>query len=124
MRTSGGRKKIKKQRRQRRTLRFGMLILCVFVLTLMVILPGEARKTARERELCDQANTAYLDAQAENSRLTRLLAESNTSDFVERVARRDYGYCVFGETIYVVSNLDELLEAMPFETASAETGEF
>ena len=106
MRTSGGRKKNRKQRRQRRTLRFSMLILCVFVLTLMVILPGEARKTARERELCAQATTSHLEAQAENSRLTRLLAESNTSDFVERVARRDYGYCVFGETIYVVSNLD------------------
>ena len=32
----------------------------------------------------------------------------NTSDFVERTARRDYGYCWYGETVYTVGNLDEI----------------
>ena len=52
---------------------------------------------------------------AEVHRLATELAEINTADFVERTARREYGYCWYGETIYEVANLDEIVEDPGFE---------
>ena len=54
------------------------------------------------------------DAQSENNRLTTELAEIDTEDFIERTARREYGYCWYGETIYEVGNLEELKGAQEF----------
>ena len=34
--------------------------------------------------------------------------EIDSSDFIERIARRQYGYCWYGETIYTVGNPDQL----------------
>ena len=66
---------------------------------------------------------AYWRAQAENNRLRTLLRESSTEDFVKRVARRDYGYCLYGETIYEVANLDEAMPKAPFDVYQAAAEE-
>ena len=58
---------------------------------------------------------AAQEAVEENERLRQLLAESDTRDFVERVARRDYGYCWYGETIYEVANLPEKTAGQTFQ---------
>ena len=43
------------------------------------------------------------------------LSEINSADFVERTARRDYGYCWYGETIYEVGNLEAIAPEPEFE---------
>ena len=70
--------------------------------------PAKAVSLERQREQLAIAASAYYDAQSENNQLRAELSEVNTSDFVERTARRDYGYCWYGETIYTVGNLDEI----------------
>ena len=70
--------------------------------------PAKAVSLDRQREQLAIAASAYYDAQSENNQLRTELSEVNTSDFVERTARRDYGYCWYGETIYTVGNLDEI----------------
>ena len=37
------------------------------------------------------------------------LAQSDSDEFIERTARREYGYCWYGETVYEIGNLEELL---------------
>ena len=93
-----------------------MLLLAVLVVALAVVLPGSAARREEEERAYHEAIQEYWDAQNENNRLSNLLTESDKPDFVERVARRDYGYSLYGETIYVVSNLEELQAAIPFET--------
>ena len=70
--------------------------------------PAKAVSLERQREQLAVAASAYYDAQSRNNQLRTELSEVNTSDFVERTARRDYGYCWYGETIYTVGNLDEI----------------
>ena len=77
--------------------------------------PAKAVSLERQREQLAIAASAYYDAQSENNQLRAELSEVNTSDFVERTARRDYGYCWYGETIYEVANLEDLQEDVPFE---------
>ena len=84
-------------------------ILAIAALVLAVKVPVMSADREAEAQQLSDASDAYWEAQNENNRLSQQVAESNTKDFVERVARRDYGYCVYGETIYTVSNLDELL---------------
>ena len=43
------------------------------------------------------------------------LTEIDSSDFIERTARRDYGYCWYGEIIYQVGNLDEIEQQLDFD---------
>ena len=104
-----------KTQKERRGLRGAVLLLFVLVIALAVVLPGSANRQQQEEQAVLQATQAYWDAQNENNRLNNLLSECDRPDFVERVARRDYGYSLYGETIYVVTNLDELLGALPEE---------
>ena len=120
----GRRDKSKMRKRNSHGFRGLILLLAVLVIALAVILPGSAARQQEEDRACEEASRAYLDAQNEKNRLRALLDESDSQDFVQRVARREYGYSLYGETIYVVSNLDELMDAIPFETAAqAETGD-
>ena len=61
------------------------------------------------------AAEAYHDAQSENNQLKSKLSEIDSSDFIERTARRDYGYCWYGEIIYQVGNLDEIEQQLDFD---------
>lgn len=103
------RTKRKKKNSSFRPLPFRVLlaVLAVMAVTVMVRLPQREVNAEEEQRKLQSAADAYWKAQEENNRLRQLLAESDTSDFVERVARRDYGYCWYGETIYEVANLPE-----------------
>ena len=97
-------------------------ILALAALFLAVKVPIMSADREAEAQQLSDASDAYWEAQNENNRLSQQVAESNTKDFVERVARRDYGYCVYGETIYTVSNLDELLADESAEPELTEEG--
>lgn len=93
-------------------------ILSVFLglaaLLMLSRFPAKTVSLERQQQQLELAAQAYYDAQSENNRLTTELAEINTDDFIERTARREYGYCWYGETIYEVGNLEEVAADQPF----------
>ena len=96
---------------------FRILSVCLGLVALMMLsrFPEKAVSLERQHEQLTLAAQAYYDAQSENNRLTTELAEIDTDDFIERTARREYGYCWYGETIYTVGNLEEILVKPEFE---------
>lgn len=109
--------KRKTQIRPFRILAFG---LGVIALVLASKFPGKAVSLERQQEQLKAAASAYYDAQSENNQLSTELGEINTPDFIERTARREYGYCWYGETIYEVGNLKEIQQEQPFEVYGEE----
>ena len=91
------------------------LVLGVSALVMLARFPAKAVSLERQRAQLAAAADAYYNAQSENNQLRAELSEINTEDFVERTARRDYGYCWYGETIYTVGNLDEIQPETEFE---------
>ncbi len=81
--------------------------------------PQKAVSLERQREQLTRAAEAYLDAQSINNQLTAELASVDSADFIERTARREYGYCWYGETVYEVGNLDEVLAGQELEVYGA-----
>ena len=96
---------------------FRILSVCLGLAALLMLsrFPAKAVSLERQQEQLAVAAQAYYDAQSENNRLTTELAESDTEDFIERTARREYGYCWYGETIYEVGNLEEIAASPEFE---------
>ncbi len=93
-----------------RPFRVGVVVLGAAVLLAAVRFPAHAASIERQREELSKAAARYLDAQSVNNRLRGELAEIDTDAFIERTARREYGYCWYGETIYEVANLEEIRE--------------
>ena len=87
---------------------FLLVIILPVALLMLSRFPAKAVSLERQQEQLELAAQAYYDAQSENNRLTTELAEINTEDFIERTARREYGYCWYGETIYEVGNIEEI----------------
>lgn len=104
-------------KRKRRIGPFRVLacILAGITMVLLVRFPGKAVSLQNQQEQLAAAASAYYDAQSRNNQLNAEHAEINTEDFVERTARREHGYCWYGETIYEVGNLDAILDATEFE---------
>lgn len=95
---------------------------------LLVRFPSKAVSLENQQAQLAAAASAYYEAQARSNRLNAELSGINTADFIERTARREYGYCWYGETIYEVENLDALLGAAGFDVydggdEAAEDGE-
>ena len=97
-----------------RPFRFLSVCLGLFALLMLSKFPAKAVSLERQQEQLTLAAQAYYDAQSENNRLSTELAEIDTQDFIERTARREYGYCWYGETIYEVDNLEEIKAAQEF----------
>lgn len=95
---------------------FRILSVCLGLVMLFMLsrFPQKAAGLERQQQQLELAAQAYYDAQSENNRLTTELAEIDTQDFIERTARREYGYCWYGETIYEVGNIDEVKAAQEF----------
>lgn len=95
---------------------FRILSVCLGLAVLLMLsrFPAKAVSLERQQEQLTAAAQAYYDAQSENNRLTTELAEIDTQDFIERTARREYGYCWYGETIYEVANLEEIKAEQEF----------
>lgn len=113
-RGSGG-TDMKKNRVRIRPFRILSVVLGVIALALLSRFPAKAVSLERQQKQLEAAAQAYYDAQSRNNQLTTELSEINTADFVERTARRDYGYCWYGETIYEVGNLDEIAQEPEFD---------
>ena len=90
------------------------------MLTMLLRFPAKAVSGERQQEQLKAAAQAYSDAQSRNNQLKIELTESTSADFVERTARRDYGYCWYGEIIYQVGNLDEIQQETEFEVYNEE----
>ena len=113
-RGSGG-TDMKKNRVRIRPFRILSVVLGVVALVMLSRFPAKAVSLERQQQQLEAAAQAYYDAQSRNNQLTTELSEINTADFVERTARRDYGYCWYGETIYEVGNLDEIAQEPEFD---------
>ena len=108
------------KKRHIRPFRVLAVMLGVGTLTLLVRFPEKAVSLERQQKQLEEAAKAYSEAQIENNRLTSELAESNTTEFIERTARREYGYCKYGEIIYQVGNLDEVENKSEFDVYGEE----
>lgn len=113
-RGSGG-TDMKKNRVRIRPFRILSVVLGVIALVILSRFPAKAVSLERQQQQLEAAAQAYYDVQSRNNQLTTELSEINTADFVERTARRDYGYCWYGETIYEVGNLDEIAQEPEFD---------
>lgn len=111
---------MEKKRGRIRPFRILSVFLGLVALVMLSRFPAKAVSLERQQEQLELAAQAYYDAQSENNRLTTELAEINTQDFIERTARREYGYCWYGEMIYEVSNLEELKAAQQFTVYGQE----
>ena len=93
---------------------FRIVAICLMILVLflgMQITSLADKAESVKKDVFDKSE-AYFNAQSRYNRLKNEVNEINTSDFIERTARRDYGYCWYGETIYKVVNLAELEDAV------------
>ena len=118
-RGSGG-TDMKKNRVRIRPFRILSVVLGVVALVMLSRFPAKAVSLERQQQQLEAAAQAYYDAQSRNNQLTTELSEINTADFVERTARRDYGYCWYGETIYEVGNLEEIAQEPEFDVYDGE----
>ena len=98
---------MKRRKRKLHPLRIAAVLMAIWVVFLLLTLPRmQIEAEALQGKISDAATSAYR-AKMERKRLTTQLNEANTEDFIVRTARRDYGYCWYGEMIYEVANLDE-----------------
>ena len=111
---------MEKKRARLRPFRILSVFLGIAAVASLASYPDKAVSVERQHEQLLQAATAYYDAQSKNNELTAELAQSDTEAFIERTARREYGYCWYGETIYEVANLEEIQEDHGFEVFGQE----
>ena len=103
-----------------RPFRILAVFLGVAALVMVSRFPQQAISLERQQEPLEAAAAAHYEAQSEYNRLNTELSEIDTKDFIERTARREYGYCWYGETIYEVGNLQEIQDALEFEVYTGE----
>ncbi len=106
-----------KSKRRRRGIHIGFFSGLACVLALVTVLayarlPKRSVGLEKQEEQLKLAAQAYYEAQSRNNQLKRELLEINQADFIERTARRDYGYCWYGEIIYDVDNIEDIASAM------------
>ena len=106
---------MEKKRVRLRPFRILSVFLGIAAVSALADFPDKAISAERQREQLLSAATAYYDAQSRRNELAAELSESNSVGFIERTARREYGYCWYGETIYEVANLEEIREDHGFE---------
>ena len=103
-----------KKRVRIRPFRILSVFLGLLALFMLARFPEKTVSIERQQQQLAVAASEYYEAQSEHNQLLTELAEINSADFVERTARRDYGYCWYGETIYEVANLEDIQEARSF----------
>ena len=108
------------RRKKIRPFRVLAVLMGAGTLAMLMRFPAKAVSLERQQEQLVAAAKAYHDAQSDNNQLKTELSEINTSDFIERTARRDYGYCWYGEIIYQVGNLDEIRQDTEFDVYGEE----
>lgn len=104
-----------KKRMRIRPFRIALICLSAAAVVMLARYPAKAVSLERQQTQLELAATEYYEAQSKYNQLNTELSEVNTADYIERTARRDHGYCWYGETIYVVGNLDEIRQEPEFE---------
>lgn len=104
------------RKRRRRPFRCLAVVLLGLAVCLMVRFPEKSVSLQNQQAQLAEAADAYYKAQSRNNQLKQEYGEVGSEDFVERTARREYGYCWYGETVYEVSNLDEIKRLTQLET--------
>lgn len=108
-------KRVKMKRGRIRPFRIMAVFLGMIALVMICRFPERAVVVERRQQQLAAAASAYYDAQSKYNQLNTALSEVNTKDFIERTARREHGFCWYGETVYRVGNLDEFREQMEFD---------
>lgn len=108
-------KRVKMMKGRIRPFRIAAVFLGVAALVMICKFPARAVVVERRQDQLAAAASAYYDAQSRYNQLNTALSEINTKDFIERTARREHGFCWYGETVYEVANLDEFREQVEFE---------
>lgn len=78
-------------------------------------LPENKKSLENLQEALKSAESRYQAVQTENRRLTNMIAECQSDEAIERIVRREYGYCWYGEIIYEVENLEEIEASLAAE---------
>ena len=91
------------------------VLLGAAVLMEMVRLPEHQKSLENMQEALKSAESRYQAVQTENRELTNLIAECQSDEAIERIVRREYGYCWYGEIIYEVENLEEIEASLAAE---------
>lgn len=86
-----------------------------FALFMLAQFPAKLVSIENQTRERDSAAAAYSQEQARNNELNAEMATINSPDFIERTARREYDYCWYGEVIYEVGNLDEIVAEPEFD---------
>lgn len=110
-----GEARLNKKRVRIRPFRILSVFLGLAALFMLSRFPAKTVSLERQRDQLSAAASEYYIAQSEHNQLLTELSEINSKDFVERTARRNYGYCWYGETIYEVGNLDQIVTEPEFE---------
>lgn len=103
-----GKRQLSRKKMRIRPFRVLAVGLTVMAVQMAIQLPNKAISAEHQQEQLEAAADAYYDAQSRNNALRMELSEINTADFIERTARREYGYCWYGEVIYEVGNLEQI----------------
>lgn len=98
-----------------RPFRIFAVFLGIIALVMACRFPNASLRLERQQEQLEAASQTYLDEQARNNRLTSELSGINSREYIENMARREYDYCWYGETIYEVANLEEIEPQPEFE---------
>ena len=85
--------------------------LAVMTMALIVQLPRMMGSLDRENARLTQQMQTYSDLQSERNVLMSELERVSDKDYIEKIARREYGYGWYGETIYEIGNLAEIQAA-------------
>ena len=85
--------------------------LAVMTMALIVQLPRMMGGIDREKARLTEKMQTYSDLQSERNVLMSELERVSDKDYIEKIARREYGYGWYGETIYEIGNLAEIQAA-------------
>lgn len=91
------------------------VLLTAAVLMEITRLPEQKRSLENLQEALESAQSRYQAVQTENRELTNMIAECQSDEAIERIVRREYGYCWYGEIIYEVANLEEIESSLAAE---------
>lgn len=82
--------------------------LAVMTMVLIVQLPRKMGGLERQNDLLLDTMASYTQKQAEYNLVQSELARSRDPEYIETLARRKHGFGWYGETIYEITNLEEI----------------
>ena len=80
----------------------GALVASVLVVAFLLVAVFPTRTLLAQRSQTGQARSELADLQASNRQLSKRIAELQTPDAIERIARRDYNMVRPGEESYAI----------------------